>query len=46
MISTKKYGVGFKDKMGPFSLHDASRFMLTYDVMTICVLAIAYNVLW
>jgi hypothetical protein len=25
MISTKKHGVGFEDRLGPFSLHDASR---------------------
>jgi hypothetical protein len=26
MIGTKKHGVGFKDRLGPFSSHDASRF--------------------
>jgi len=28
MISTKKHGVGSKNKLGPFSLHDASRSSL------------------
>jgi hypothetical protein len=34
MIGTKKPGVGFNDKMGPFSLHDASRFRFTVLVET------------
>jgi hypothetical protein len=34
MIGTKKYGVGFKDKMGPFSLHDASRFRFAVPTET------------
>ncbi len=25
MINTKKHGVGFENRIGPFSLHDASR---------------------
>ncbi len=25
MISNKKHGVGFEDRLGPFSLHDASK---------------------
>ncbi len=28
MISTKKYGVGSKDNMGPFSLHEALKSSL------------------
>jgi hypothetical protein len=28
MIGTKKHGVGYKDRLGPFSSHDASRFSL------------------
>jgi hypothetical protein len=32
MICTKKYGVGSKDKLGPFSLHDASRSSLAIPV--------------
>ncbi len=29
MIGTKKHGVGFENRLRPFSLHDASRFSLT-----------------
>jgi hypothetical protein len=29
MIGIKKHGVMFKDRLGPFSSHDASRFSLT-----------------
>jgi hypothetical protein len=29
MISTKKHGGGSKDRLGPFSLHDASKSSLT-----------------
>jgi hypothetical protein len=28
MIGTKKHGVGFENKMGPFSIHDPSKFSL------------------
>jgi hypothetical protein len=28
MIGTKRHGVGFEDRLGPFSLHDASRSIL------------------
>ncbi len=28
MIGTKKHGAGFEDRLGPYSLHDASRFSL------------------
>jgi hypothetical protein len=28
MIGTTKHGIGSKDKLGPFSLHDSSRFNL------------------
>jgi len=28
MIGTKKYGVGFEDGLGPFSLHNALRCSL------------------
>jgi hypothetical protein len=28
MIGTKKYGVGFENRLGPFSLHDALRSSL------------------
>jgi hypothetical protein len=28
MIGTKNHGVGFENKLGPFSLHDASRSSL------------------
>ncbi len=34
MISTKKHGVGSKDKLGPFSLHDASRSSLITPIQT------------
>jgi hypothetical protein len=34
MIGSKKHGIGFKDKMGPFSLHDASRFNLAIPTKT------------
>jgi hypothetical protein len=28
MIGTNKHGVGFENRLAPFSLHDASRFSL------------------
>jgi hypothetical protein len=28
MIGTKKHGAGSKNRLGPFSLHDASRYNL------------------
>jgi hypothetical protein len=34
MIGTKKHGIGLKDKMGPLSLHDASRFSLMVPTET------------
>ncbi len=32
MIGTKKHGVRSKNKLGPFSLHDASRCSLTIPI--------------
>jgi hypothetical protein len=34
IIGTKKHGVGSKDKLGPFSLHDASRSSLVVPIET------------
>jgi hypothetical protein len=34
MIDAKKFGAGFEDRLGPFSLHDASRSNLTIDMKT------------
>jgi hypothetical protein len=34
MIGTKKHGVGSGDKLGPFSLHDASSSNLTFLIET------------
>jgi len=34
MIGTKKHGVGFEDRLGPFSLHDASRSSLMIPIET------------
>jgi hypothetical protein len=32
MIGPKKHGVGFEDRLGPFSLHYASRFSLVVPI--------------
>ncbi len=32
MIGIKEYGVGFEDRLGPFSLHDASRSSLVVPI--------------
>jgi hypothetical protein len=37
MIGTKEHGVGFDDKLGPFSLHDASRSNLMVPIETLHV---------
>ncbi len=34
MISTKKHGVRFEDRLGSFSLHDASRSNFTIPTNT------------
>ncbi len=34
MIGTKKHGVGFKNRLRPFSLHDASRSSLMVSTKT------------
>jgi hypothetical protein len=34
MIGTKKHGVGFENRLGPSSLHDASRFSLMIPIET------------
>jgi hypothetical protein len=34
MIGIKKHGVGFENRLGPFSLHDASRFNLEIPTET------------
>jgi hypothetical protein len=32
MIETKRHGVGSENKLGPFSLHDASKYSLTVPI--------------
>jgi len=32
MIGTKKHGAGSKDRLGPFSLHDASKYNLEVPI--------------
>jgi hypothetical protein len=34
MIGTNKHGAGFKDRLGPFSLYNASRFSLVVPIET------------
>jgi hypothetical protein len=34
MIGIKKYGVGFENRLRPFSLHDASRSNLVVPIET------------
>ncbi len=34
MIGTNKHGVKSKDRLGPFSLYDASRFSLVVPIET------------
>ncbi len=34
MIGNKKHGVGFENRLGPFSLHDASRSSLVNIIKT------------
>jgi hypothetical protein len=40
MISTNKNGIGFEDRLGPFSLHDASKsnFMVPIEIGHACFL--------
>ncbi len=42
MISTKKYGVASKDRLGRFSLHDASRFSLTVLIVWLFWLGLSF----
>ncbi len=42
MIGTNKHGVGFEERLGPFSLHDASKsnFMVPIEIGHACFLTL------